>query len=144
MFQPRPLKRSEGNNSNGYTISTMAELMYELLQSGVKFHQFHLRVVGVGSFAEHNAVNDFYKEIPTTIDGIIESYQGVTEALLIMPEESKFKSPTTKEEAIGYARTLHSSITSLQKECPYSEIVNELDEVKSMLNSVKYFLLFLQ
>jgi hypothetical protein len=50
---------------------------------------------------------------------------------------------TTVKEAISYIEELHTKISKLQDTIQYSEIVNELDNIKSTLNSAKYKLKFL-
>jgi hypothetical protein len=54
--------------------------------------------------------------------------------------------PTTLssvDEAVQYLRDLSGKVDTLQKMMPFSEIVNQLDEVKSLIDSTKYKLLFL-
>ncbi len=48
------------------------------------------------------------------------------------------------EESLSYIRDIYSMVNSLQAVMPYSEIVNDLDNVKSTLNGIKYKLLFLK
>jgi hypothetical protein len=39
---------------------------------------------------------------------------------------------------------MHEMVSNLQAKVPYSEIVNDLDTIKSTINSGKYKLLFLR
>ena len=89
------------------------------------------------------ALNDIYDALPDHADTIAEAYQGASEKLLTYGEVSL---PTirTKDEAVSYLRSLYGKINNLQSMMPYSEIVNELDNVKSSINSAKYKLIFLQ
>jgi len=48
------------------------------------------------------------------------------------------------EDSLSYIRELTTEINELQAIMPYSEIVNDLDTVKSTLNSAKYKLKFLK
>jgi Na+/phosphate symporter len=48
------------------------------------------------------------------------------------------------QEALAYLRELTGQVNSLQASMPYSEIVNDLDTIKSTINSIKYKLLFLK
>lgn len=55
------------------------EFFGKLFQIRDQIHLRHLRPTnpgGVGSFAEHKALNEFYDEILDLTDGLIESYQG--------------------------------------------------------------------
>ena len=85
----------------------------------------------------------FRSALPGHADTIAETYQGAAEKLLNYPEMTL---PTIKtaDEAVTYLRSLYNKINSLQSIMPYSEIVNELDNIKSDINSAKYKLIFLQ
>lgn len=120
-----------------------SDLVVEMMNAGTKLHITHLLVTGVGSYAAHKALNDIYDALPDHADTIAEAYQGASEKLLSYGEVSL---PTikTKDEAVAYLRSLYSKINNLQSMMPYSEIINELDNVKSSINSAKYKLIFLQ
>ena len=120
-----------------------SDLVVEMMNAGTKLHITHLLVTGVGSDAAHRALNNIYDALPDHADAIAEAYQGASEKLLSYGEVSL---PTikTKDEAVAYLRSLYSKINNLQSMMPYSEITNELDNVKSSINSVKYKLIFLQ
>lgn len=120
----------------------MDELVASLLASRTAFHKLHLNVSGVDSYAAHMALNSFYDEIGDLVDAVAESYQGATTTLL---KQVAVEPPILKSvpEAISYLNTLYSNITSVQATCTYSEINNELDNIKSLINSTKYKLTFL-
>jgi hypothetical protein len=101
-----------------------------------------LTITGDGSYAAHKALGDLYDALPGLADSIAEGYQGVTGQILDYPEVSVPRMKTVKE-VISYIDSLHAKITKLQDSTPYSEIVNDLDNVKSTLNSAKYKLKFL-
>jgi DNA-binding ferritin-like protein len=117
-------------------------LVVEMLDASNKFHILHLTVTGPGSYAAHKALNDLYDALPGLADGIAEGYQGVTGEILDYPEVSAPKLKSVKE-AISYIEELHDKISKLQDTIPYTEIVNDLDAIKSTLNSAKYKLKFL-
>lgn len=129
--------------SNNSVDKATAELVVELMHAGTKLHIAHLLVSGVGSYAAHKALNEIYDALPDHADTIAEGYQGAAEKLLTYPELSL---PTikTKDEAVAYLRSLYTKVNSLQSIMPYSEIVNDLDNIKSDINSAKYKLIFLQ
>ena len=120
----------------------MDELVGTFLAARTAFHKLHLNVSGAGSYAAHVALGDFYTGIGDFADAIAESYQGVTMTLL---KQVSVEAPILKSvpEAIGYLNTLYASITEMQSACTYSEINNELDNVKSLINSTRYKLTFL-
>lgn len=121
----------------------ISKLAFELLNGVTKVHLNHLRISGPGSFAGHKAMNEFYDAIGDMADRLIEEYQGLTEKLLTFPTSYDFPTMSNAKECLVYLRTLYNTIDSFQESCQYSEINNQLDEVKSLINSTKYKLLFL-
>ena len=139
----KTVKKEEAPLTKTNSVDTMvANLVTELMNAATSFHKLHLKVTGVGSYASHKALNELYDALPDHADDVAEGYQGATEVLL------KYKEPSTRiletvEDAIWYIKDLHSMVTNLQSQIPYSEIVNDLDNIKSTLNSAKYKLKFL-
>ena len=121
-----------------------ADLVVEMMHAGTKLHIAHLLVTGVGSYAAHKALNEIYDALPGHADTLAEGYQGAAEKLLNYNSSIELPQIKTADEAVSYLRTLYNKISNLQKIMPYSEIVNDLDAIKSDINSVKYKLIFLQ
>lgn len=151
MIQPRMLKRptvmtqaytapAQGHSCDTHTEQVASELM----NAAISFHKLHLKVQGVGSFAAHKALGELYEALPGHADTLVESYQGAAELLLTFTDCCAPRTLNTVEEGITYIKELYASICQLQSMMPYSEIVNDLDTIKSTLNSVKYKLLFLK
>jgi len=105
-------------------------------------HQLHLKVTGPGSFSAHKALNEFYDGMPDLVDAVAEQYQGAREKLLDFPAVSPYKCGYV-QEAISHMKVLYTEVNELQKIMPFSEVVNQLDEVKSLIASTKYKLMFL-
>ena len=139
----KTVKKEEAPLTKTNSVDTMvANLVTELMNAATSFHKLHLKVTGVGSHAAHLALKELYDALPDHADDVAEGYQGATEVLL------KYKEPSTRiletvEDAIWYIKDLKEMVTKLQDVLPYSEIVNDLDNVKSTLNGVKYKLKFL-
>ena len=128
----------------GADCDTMtAACVSELMNGATSFHKLHLKVTGVGSFAAHKALNELYDELPDHADTIAESYQGASEKLL-QYQDVPPRSLKTVEDGLAYLREMHTMVTALQSKMPYSEIINELDNVKSTIDSAKYKLIFLK
>jgi len=123
--------------------ASCAALVNELMNARTSFHKLHLKVSGGGSFAAHLALNDLYDALPGHADTLAEQYQGACAMLMDIPDSTPRKLSSV-QEAIGYIDDLAAQITSLQGEMPYSEIVNDLDTIKSSLNTAKYKLTFLK
>jgi DNA-binding ferritin-like protein len=124
----------------------VAELGYKLMDAASCFHKLHLKVKDLGSFAAHKALGDLYEALPDHADTLIEGYQGAVERIVECSHEKEYskKVCNSVEDALSYIRELTSEVNELQAMMPYSEIVNDLDNVKSALNSAKYKLKFLK
>ena len=105
-------------------------------------HQLHLKITGPGSFSAHKALNEFYDGMPDLVDAVAEQYQGAREKLLDFPAVSPYKCGSV-QEAISHMKELYTEVVELQKIMPFSEVTNQLDEVKSLISSTKYKLMFL-
>ena len=113
------------------------------MNAATSFHKLHLKVTGTGSYAAHKALNDLYDALPGHADDLAEGFQGAAEKILIYKDVAP-RVIDTVTEAISYIREIYSMVNGLQDKMPYSELVNDLDNVKSTLNSIKYKLLFLK
>lgn len=105
-------------------------------------HQLHLKISGPGSYAAHKALGEFYDGLPGLVDSVAEQYQGAREKILEYPVIPAIKCGST-QEALSHMKELYNEIVELQKIMPFSEIVNQLDEMKSLIASTKYKLMFL-
>jgi DNA-binding ferritin-like protein len=150
MDKPRMLKRdaapaanySTGGDRAGCDTMTAA-CVSELMNAATSFHKLHLKVTGTGSFAAHKALNELYDALPGHADDLAEGYQGASEKLLAYADASP-RSLGTVADAIDYLNEMKQMVSSLQAKMPYTEIVNDLDTIKSTLNSAKYKLIFLK
>lgn len=150
MEKPRMLKRDAAPvgeystaGSNASCEAMTAACVTELMNAATSFHKLHLRVQGIGSYAAHKALNDLYDALPGHADDLAEGFQGASEKLLDYQDTAPRKISSV-EEGVSYLRELHNMVTGLQAKMPYSEIVNELDTVKSTIDSAKYKLIFLK
>ncbi len=129
--------------AGGSIDSMTAACVSELMNAATSFHKLHLKVTGTGSFAAHTALNDLYDALPGHADDLAESFQGAHEKLLSYAEVAPRKLDTVAD-AIDYLKDMCDMVCKLQDKMPYSEIVNDLDTIKSTMNSAKYKLLFLK
>ena len=121
----------------------IAKCAVDLLEATNAFHYLHLSITGQGSDAAHRALNELYDALPDLVDTIVEGYQGATEKLLVMPETESIRFKNV-EEALAFLRKKSEMISEMQKEIPYSEIVNNMDLIKDAINKAKYKLIFLK
>jgi DNA-binding ferritin-like protein len=138
----RPLKPMASSEPKAGK-SDMGALVSEFLEAVTSVHKAHLKITGPGSYAAHTAMGAFYDEIGGLADSIAESYQGVTETLLNIPATQQ-ASFTSAAECVNFLNSLYQKVDAAQKACAYSEIINDLDNVKSLINGTKYKLIFLK
>jgi len=149
MEKSRFLKRETGSAeysapAKDKSVDTMTSAcVSELMNAATSFHKLHLKVTGTGSFAAHKALNELYDALPGHADDLAEGYQGASEKLLSYTEASP-RMLDSVDDALSYLRDMTEMVTGLQAKMPYSEIVNDLDNIKSDLNSAKYKLKFLK
>jgi hypothetical protein len=141
----RPSSKFEygGTASNGSVETMTAACVTELMNAATSFHKLHLKVQGIGSYAAHKALNELYDALPGHADDLAEGFQGAAEKILVYKDVAP-RVIDTVAEAISYMREIYGMVNGLQDKMPYSELVNDLDNVKSTLNSIKYKLLFLK
>jgi DNA-binding ferritin-like protein len=150
MEKPRMLKRDVvstasyatapvGANCDAMTAACVSELM----NGATSFHKLHLKVTGAGSFAAHKALNELYDALPGHADDLAEGYQGASSKLLTYSDASPRKLDSVAD-AISYLNDMTAMVNSLQAKMPYSELVNDLDTIKSTINSARYKLTFLK
>lgn len=134
---PRP-------GSGGGSLETMtAACVSELMNARTSIHKLHLKVTGIGSYAGHKALNELYDALPDHADTLAEQFQGAAEKILEYEDKAP-RSLNSVQEGLAYLRELKEMVNNLQNNMPYTEIVNDLDTIKSTINSIKYKLLFLK
>lgn len=136
----RPISYSTGGGS---LESKTAACVSELMNAATSFHKLHLKITGLGSYAGHKALNELYDALPGHADDVAEQFQGASEKLLDYQDAAP-RVLNSVSEGLSYLREMKEMVTGLQAIMPYSEIVNDLDNVKSTINSIKYKLLFLK
>ena len=141
-YSANKLKRKTESSLNPVDSQTAA-CVTELMNAATSFHKLHLKVEGLGSFSAHKALNELYDSLPGHGDAIAEGYQGACEKIL-QYEDFAPRILNNVEDALSYLREMKLMINGLQEIMPHSEIVNDLDNVKSTINSIKYKLLFLK
>lgn len=137
VFQVK-MKKEDKSES---ICTEVAEVVTCLMNSSISLHELHLQLTGVGSYAQHNALNG-YKEFHDFADDLAEGFQGAYGEILkyqrVLP--TVLNSP---KEAIVFLDYVKKEVTELQSKLPYSEIINQLDIIKEHCNGIKYKLLFL-
>jgi DNA-binding ferritin-like protein len=125
----------------GPCIETAAMLAHAQALT-TSLHQLHLKITGPGSYSAHKALNKFYDGMPDLVDAVAEQYQGAREKLLDFPNVTPYKCGSV-QEAISHMKELYTEVDELQKIMTFSEVKNQLDEMKSLISATKYKLMFL-
>ena len=128
-------------NAMKQMTGAMTALTFELLNGVTKIHIAHLKTT---SYAAHVAMGDFYDGVGDFADSLAEQWQGITETLMDFPTSAELPTCKTPEECVKYLRGLYAMCQKVQDSCEHSEILNTIDEVKSLINSTKYKLIFLK
>lgn len=109
-----------------------------LLQSRNQAHIYHLQA---NSYAQHKALQKYYESIVDLVDALVESYQGQYGILRGYKMASSIKeddNPTLYFEGLG------KFVESVKANLPQDTfLVNQYDEVSSLVQSTKYKLKFL-
>lgn len=140
----RQLKIQNGGatgNAMKQMTAAITALTFELLNGVTKIHIAHLKT---NSYSAHIAMGAFYDEVGDLADSIAEQWQGISEKLLEYPTSCELPTCNTPEECVKYLRSLYDMCDKVQDNCEHSEILNTIDEVKSLINSTKYKLIFLK
>ena len=113
-----------------------------LMQSRNQAHIYHLQVQGMGSHAQHLALQAYYEGIVPLIDAIAEGIQGRYGII------TGYKMADTIREdnnARLYFDGLSKFVETIRKQIPQdSYIQNQVDTVVDLIESTKYKLKFLQ
>ena len=99
----------------------------------------HWKVKGPGSYAKHMALAGFYDFIPDFLDGLVEGYQGRTNALLSFDNCTDLCCKT--DNYLNYIKGKRDMIVANRYNYipqDYSELHNELDNLLMQMNSLIY------
>jgi hypothetical protein len=116
-----------------------AEFFITLLHAATVAHVLHLQT---RSYAQHKALDSFYKELPDLVDNVIEAYQGKNNKI-VTDYPAKSVSPQSKNplEFLQWLSTyVEKNRESVGKD---SELQNMVDEIAGLIDSTLYKLRFL-
>lgn len=113
---------------------TLVDLVMCLLHSGIITHIMHWQTE---SYAAHQALGEFYTEIPELVDQTIEAYQGKTKIILRnFPIEMEAYEQMTPLAYIEYLSQELTEGRALFGEEP--EIQNLVDAIADLIDSTMY------
>lgn len=115
---------------------TVADFFSRLLNSVTQAHIFHLQVSGTGSFAAHKALEDYYTGAGDLADSLIESYQADGSIVKgYMSEDYQDVSPGACAKYFG---DLLKYVEENKKLFSDSSLLNQIDEIKTLIRSTLY------
>jgi DNA-binding ferritin-like protein len=117
----------------------MKDLIILLMQARTLIHSLHLNS---HSHSEHMALDELYNSLTGHIDTLTETYQGVTEEILILDKYPEFSS--VNGPALDYVRDVNKQITQMRTNLSNnnSVIQNLIDELQQSfyksINKLKF------
>lgn len=121
-----PITKKESTSPN--------EFFGKLFQIRNQIHLTHLKVTGVGSYASHKALNEFYDGVLGLTDSLIESYQGKYGIIDITVPEAKAGDAISIIQSLASLTDGGSVYTSFKE----TWIQNQIDEISALCYSTLY------
>ena len=113
---------------------SLVDLVMCLLHSGIITHIMHWQTE---SYAAHQALGEYYSEIPELVDALVEAYQGKTGIILrgfpIEMEDYEDMQPLAYMEYLSQELTDGRALFGTD-----SEIQNLVDSVADLIDSTMY------
>ena len=120
------------------TKATIPQLVSELLESVLIVHKMHLQAKS-RSYAEHQALGEFYDAIGDYADSIYEQFAGQTTTVDIPDAMIYDTNPINYLEILAkFVERVHANSGE------YSHLQNQMDEVKSLIFGTLYKLKYLK
>ena len=120
------------------TKATIPQLISELLESVLIVHKMHLQAKS-RSYAEHQALGEFYDAIGDHADSIYEQFAGQTTTVDIPDAMIYDTNPINYLEILAkFVERVHANSGE------YSHLQNQMDEVKSLIFGTLYKLKYLK
>lgn len=120
----------KANTTTKGTLS-VAEFFSLLLNSITQVHIFHFQTK---SYAQHNALGDYYEGVSSLADDLIECYQGkygIVTGYSCMPYKNI-------EDPVEYFTKLQNSVDECCSLFTDSDLLNQVDEIKSLIKKTLY------
>lgn len=123
-------------------MNTFAQLVSLLFASRTQAHTFHLQT---NSFSVHKTLNEYYEEVISLVDELIESYQGKHGVVTGYTSPASIENYSSVEQVIEYFMNLAEVVEQARKEIPQDDyLLNQIDEITALVYSTVYKLKFLK
>jgi hypothetical protein len=130
---------SQNSSESGETEDPQEELLCEMLEASAQAKVFHWQT---SSFAEHDALGEFYEGFNNLMDRFIESYQGCY-GRIMMGCDMEVK-PYTLDAPITFLEEFKSYISGGARMLVIGNpaLTNILDEINGLVDQTIYRLTF--
>jgi DNA-binding ferritin-like protein len=126
-------------------MNSLASFLSILFEVRKQAHIYHLQVKGLGSYAAHKALNEFYDGLLDLIDGLAESSQGKYGIITGYTNAFEVKDLNNIQDALLFIQKLAILVETERATIPQdSYIQNQIDELVALLYSTVYKLQNLQ
>ena len=126
-------------------MNSPASFLSILFETRKQAHIYHLQVKGLGSYAAHKALNEFYDGLLDLIDGLAESSQGKYGIITGYTNAFEVKDLNNIQDALLFIQELAILVETERATIPQdSYIQNQIDELVALLYSTVYKLQNLQ
>lgn len=134
----KDVKSSEPTTQVIDSVQILVEsLVGDFFAARTALHNLHL--IASRRDNTHKTLKKAYELMVESGDSLAENFSGCREVSLSIPDQP-IKQLNTTMDAIDLLKEIKGKVTAAQNVIPESEIVNMLDETKSGINSVIYFL----
>lgn len=118
-------------------MNSINKLATVLLTSQVQAQVFHTRVNGEGAYQLHNILEEYYNEIQSLNDSLIESYQGKYN-FVVYEEELLISNFATRDAVIKYFEQLVSDVQILSGSISEGFLESQVDDIIALIYSTLY------
>lgn len=109
-----------------------------LLNAATQAHLLHLKSK---SYSEHKALEGLYTELPELVDSLVESFQGINGLVENYPPQTI----AVSSDALKFVEVLSQFVVNNRSSVGQeSELQNQVDEIKSLIDSTRYKLVNLK
>ena len=112
----------------------ISTLISYLFHSQTQTHIFHLQTT---SFAEHKALQKYYEGVDGLSDALVESYQGKY-GIITGYQGFKIIDYNGNNQTIAYLEQLCENVSQTYETIEDSYILNQLDEITTLIKSTIY------
>jgi hypothetical protein len=113
------------------------QLIRYTLEYGNQLRYYHWQTP---SYAQHEALGEFYNKLSELTDGLVESWQGRRGNITVDQGSVELVDYTDVETVIESAESLREVYEAFKETIGYGDIQNQIDEIVELINHTIYVL----